>query len=59
MTVKELITILKRFPKSSVVRLQAHSGSDIQITAHVNEKDEWTIVISSKDVSEPQIQPKK
>lgn len=60
MTVKELITILKRFPNSSKVRLQAHNGSDIQVTAHVNEKDEWTIVISNKDISEPlPIQPKK
>lgn len=52
MTVKELITILKRFPKSSQVHLNAYDGDDIQITAHVNENDEWVIVISTKNNSE-------
>ena len=52
MTIKELITILKRFPKSSVVHLDYYDGDDIQITAHVNENDEWAIVISAKNISE-------
>jgi hypothetical protein len=51
MTIKELITILKRFPKTSVVRLDSYAGEDIQVTAHVNENDEWVIVISAKDNS--------
>lgn len=52
MTIKELITILKRFPKSSIVHLNNYEGEDIQITAHVNENDEWVIVISAKNISE-------
>lgn len=52
MTIKELITILKRFPKTSAVRLDSYAGEDIQVTAHVNENDEWIIVISAKDNSE-------
>lgn len=51
MTVKELIAILKRFPKASIVHLDHYDGEDIQITAHVNENDEWVIVISAKDNS--------
>lgn len=53
MTIKELIAILKRFPKSSQVHLNAYDGDDIQVTAHVNENDEWVIVISAKDNSGP------
>jgi hypothetical protein len=52
MTIKELITILKRFPKSSQVHLNAYDGDDIQVTAHVNENDDWVIVISTKNNSE-------
>ena len=52
MTIKELITILKRFPKTSQVHLDHYDGDDIQVTAHVNENDEWVIVISAKNISE-------
>lgn len=52
MTIKELIAILKRFPKSSQVHLNAYDGDDIQVTAHVNENDEWVIVISTRSSSE-------
>lgn len=51
MTIKELITILKRFPKTSIIHLDHYGGEDIQVTAHVNENDEWVIVISAKDNS--------
>ena len=53
MTIKELITILKRFPKQSIIHLDQYNGDDIQVTAHVNENDEWVIVISGKNISEP------
>ena len=52
MTIKELITILKRFPKQSIIHLDQYNGDDIQVTAHVNENDEWVIVISGKNISE-------
>ena len=43
MNVKELIQILKRFPKAATVVV---AGSDhIHVGAQVNQRDEWTVNI--------------
>lgn len=45
MTAKELIKILKRFPKTAIVRVAEHLNDDVAIAAQVNEKDQWSIII--------------
>lgn len=41
MTNKELIKILRRFPKSSIIKI--NSSSQIEITAQRNQLNEWTL----------------
>ena len=45
MTAKELIKILKRFPKTATVRIAEHLDDDIAVAAQVNEKGQWSIIV--------------
>lgn len=45
MTAKELIKILKRFPKTSTVRIAEHLDDDVAVAAQVNEQGQWSIIV--------------
>lgn len=45
MTAKELIKILRRFPKTATVRVAEHLDDDVAIAAQVNEKGQWSIIV--------------
>ena len=45
MTAKELIKILKRFPKTATVRIAEHLDDDVAVAAQVNEKGQWSIIV--------------
>ena len=45
MTAKELIKILKRFPKTATVRIAEHLDDDVAIAAQVNEQGQWSIIV--------------
>lgn len=45
MTNKELIKILRRFPKKSIIKI--NSSSQIEISAQQNQSSQWTIKIDT------------
>ncbi len=49
MTRKDLIKIVKRFPKTAQVKL---NGNEPTIRAQVDEKGNWSIIIENKKVNE-------
>ena len=49
MTVKELIKILRRFPKAANVIV--NEATEITIGAQVNQDNDWTVIINSFNIS--------
>lgn len=49
MTRKDLIKIVKRFPKTAQVKL---NGNEPTIRAQVDEQGNWSIIIENKKVNE-------
>ena len=56
---KDLIKILKRFPKTAKVQFEVEKLSPFQqfeITARQDQSSQWTIIVRAKEICENQIE---